>query len=142
MSKDSIIDMVVAIIQDDIRSNPFDCSEYPVMSKLQDCDTLVLPKSLKQLLSGIIKSKSENVEVSFVHFHWHISKFTRLVNIFVNSLCKSRDDWLLTCWSNTGNTTKNVPGTMTCDCSYINIIIVNTISPVRSYNGSLARKAP
>jgi hypothetical protein len=62
MTKESIIDIAAALIQDDIRSASYVNSEYPVMSKLQDSPNMV-PDSLKRLLSRIITTKSDNVLV-------------------------------------------------------------------------------
>jgi len=55
--KEKIIDMAVSIIRDDIRSQVYNCSEYPTMASTQDGQSLV-PESLNRFLHGVIKSKS------------------------------------------------------------------------------------
>ena len=55
--KDSIISAAASIIRNDIRTSPYDCSEYPRMDDLSDCASLV-PESLL-FLYAIIKSNND-----------------------------------------------------------------------------------
>ena len=55
----SIVEMAASIIRNDIRTMPFDCSEYPRMDDFSDCANSTVPETLHCLLHGIIKSNTD-----------------------------------------------------------------------------------
>ena len=55
----SIMEMAASIIRNDIRTLPFDCSEYPRMDDFSDCTNSTVPETLHCLLHDIIKSNTD-----------------------------------------------------------------------------------
>jgi len=49
--------MAASIIRDDIRTNVYNCTEYPTMERTNDGKSLV-PESISRFLHGIIKSNA------------------------------------------------------------------------------------
>ena len=58
LSKYEVIDMAAAIIEDDIRSNVYDVTNYPKFDDKANGE--LVPGTLSRLLAGVIKTKSNS----------------------------------------------------------------------------------